>query len=217
MEFFKIDGVDVKIKRIVSSGYSYRYRQVENALYLNVPPRMPLQTVYRKAEELVADGRRTGKFNRLEDGGSLRLFGETMPVKFVFSPKISVGEFDGEIVFFSPTSDVDFRLLKAVKVFYEKKLNEYLKKRIPVLENYIGIKCEKWKIANLISVWGNCNYMEKTITFSTGLATQNLDLIDMTIIHELAHIRFHDHGKEFHDFMEKYVPGHREKLRRMQS
>ena len=212
-----MDGVEVVVKRVDrASGYSYRYRPIDNKVYLNVPLRTPGPSIAAYASKVIREGRMDDRLNDLRDGGFLRLFGEKVPLKVKYGVFNNIVETD-EGIELTIVRDVDYFVLKRITDFYSDKLKEYLKRRLPVMENYVGIKCVSWQIDNLISVWGNCNYKEKKLTFSVNLVTQSPDLIDMTIIHELTHILYPDHGAKFHAFMEKYVPNHREKKKRMKS
>jgi len=35
------------------------------------------------------------------------------------------------------------------------------------------------------------------------------EAIDYVVVHELAHIKHHDHSKAFYELIEKYMPDHR--------
>ena len=217
MEYFKMDGVDVVVRRVERlSGYSYRYRPIDNKVYLNVPVRTAGALIVQYAQKVIRSGREDDRMNDLRDGGFIRLFGEKIPLRVQYSTFNAIEETDDGITL-TIVSDVNYFVIKRITDFYEKKLREYLKTRLPLMENYVGIKCSGWKIENRLSVWGCCNTKTKELTFAVNLVTQSPELIDMTIIHELTHILYPDHGAKFHAFMEKYVPGHREKKRRMKS
>lgn len=56
------------------------------------------------------------------------------------------------------------------------------------------------------SQWGNCRPRLKKITLSTELCAFNHEVIEYVWVHELAHIRFANHGKEFKALLDKVMP-----------
>ena len=54
--------------------------------------------------------------------------------------------------------------------------------------------------------WGSCNTLTRSITFNLQLYKKPLEVIDYVILHELAHIPYPHHQKEFWNFVEKYIP-----------
>lgn len=62
------------------------------------------------------------------------------------------------------------------------------------------------KLKTMKSMWGNCNYVKKVVTLNLYLAKTPIECIDYVIIHELAHLIHHNHGKEFHNLMDTLLP-----------
>lgn len=217
MDIYSANGVRIIVKQVQrASGYSYRFRPMENEIYLNVPYGTSVKTLSTYATSLVKKGREEQRLNDYSDGGFMHLFGEKVPLAVRQGASASIEEND-EGVTLTLSNGIDYFATKKIKDFYSKKLKEYLKKRVPVLENYVGLKCSSWKVENRLSVWGCCNTQTKAITFCANLATQSPESIDYVIIHELAHILYPDHGPKFHAFLEKYVPGHREIAKRLKN
>ena len=62
------------------------------------------------------------------------------------------------------------------------------------------------KIKTMKSMWGNCNYVKRIITFNLFLIKTPTYCIDYVITHELAHLVHHNHGKEFYTLLAKLMP-----------
>ncbi len=62
------------------------------------------------------------------------------------------------------------------------------------------------KIKPMKSMWGNCNFVKRIITFNLYLAKARIECIDYVITHELAHLIHHNHSKEFHNLMTTLLP-----------
>ena len=91
MEKFSLGDIEVRLKKIRGRTLSYRILIIENAVNINVPARARRANVIEKAEEIVREGKKKGKFNELKDGGKIRLFGKDVPVCAAEAKKSSVG------------------------------------------------------------------------------------------------------------------------------
>ena len=98
--------------------------------------------------------------------------------------------------------------------FVFKKITDFLKK---VLLKESRFYFDKWKeITGLypsgISVrtsytrWGSCNFSTKKISLSVFLANMPKYCLDYVVLHEIAHLKYPDHGKEFKAFLTRYMP-----------
>lgn len=54
--------------------------------------------------------------------------------------------------------------------FYKEKLQEKLQVFIPIWEEKIGVKANKYKIRKMKNMWGSCNITKKEINFNLNLA-----------------------------------------------
>ena len=102
----------------------------------------------------------------------------------------------------------------------EKKLLEWkLEKLKTLLEKYLG-KYTKllnrninyYQIKKLSSAWGIYHKRENYISFNFDLIEKDIDCIEYVVLHELCHIFYMNHQKEFWNLVEKYIPDY--KIRR---
>ncbi|HTW07774.1 MAG TPA: M48 family metallopeptidase [Acidimicrobiales bacterium] len=61
----------------------------------------------------------------------------------------------------------------------------------------------RW-VDNQESRWGSCTPSAATIRISSRLASEPLWVIDYVIVHELAHLHVHGHGKSFWRLVNRY-------------
>ncbi len=94
----------------------------------------------------------------------------------------------------------------AVATFYVKALKERIAERLPAWENVTGLKCSSWNVRNMRSRWGSCNVKTRKINFSVHLAEKPEICLDYLILHELAHIIYPNHGREFKEYLSRYMP-----------
>ncbi len=63
-------------------------------------------------------------------------------------------------------------------------------------------------VRRMKSRWGTCRTNGK-IMLNTALLKKRQELIDSVIIHELCHLKHHNHGKEFYSLVESIMPDYR--------
>lgn len=72
-----------------------------------------------------------------------------------------------------------------------------------------------WKLRSMKSVWGTCHWRKRLVTYNTELARAPRPLVEYVVVHELAHLRVHDHGPRFYALMDERLPGWRDLRRRL--
>lgn len=60
--------------------------------------------------------------------------------------------------------------------------------------------------------WGSCSAKNR-LSFSEMLADMPPEAIDAIVVHELAHIRYKNHSREFYAFIESVLPDYRARMR----
>jgi len=99
-----------------------------------------------------------------------------------------------------------FEKLKAI-------LDEYLDKYIKLLERTINY----YHIKKLTSAWGIYHKRENYISFNFDLIEKELDCIEYVVLHELCHIFYMNHQKEFWNLVEKYMPDYKIKRKKLKT
>lgn len=93
-----------------------------------------------------------------------------------------------------------------------KSLEELISKRLPIYEEMTGLKSSSWHIREMKTRWGSCNTRTKRLCFNLLLIKYPISCLDYVILHELSHIKYPNHSKEFWKFIEGYMPDY--KMRR---
>ncbi|MBQ3150948.1 MAG: M48 family metallopeptidase [Clostridia bacterium] len=100
-----------------------------------------------------------------------------------------------------------------------EELKALAKKVIPPKVEYysriMGVKPSSVKITSAHSRFGSCSG-KNAICFSYILMRYPEEAIDYVVVHELAHIKHHNHSRSFYNFIGKFMPDYkqREKLLR---
>ena len=84
--------------------------------------------------------------------------------------------------------------------------------RLAQLAALHGFVYRKVFIKNNISNWGSCSSLGN-INLNLRLVTLPQELQDYVMLHELCHLKYLNHGPQFHALLESVCPGHRELAR----
>lgn len=70
----------------------------------------------------------------------------------------------------------------------------------------LGVEYPELKLRKMKSQWGNCHWRQGYITLNTALARCPEHLRQYVALHELVHFLNHDHGPQFHAWMDHLMP-----------
>lgn len=102
-------------------------------------------------------------------------------------------------------SEEDIKLLrKKAKVIIPLKV-EYYANLMQVNPNSVKINSAKKR-------YGSCSGTNN-LNFSLYLMDKDERFIDYVVVHELAHIRHHNHSKDFYKFVEQFMPDYKERMK----
>lgn len=72
-----------------------------------------------------------------------------------------------------------------------------------------------WKLRTMKTLWGSCHFRKRIITYNTELAHAPRELVEYVVVHELTHLKAHDHGPNFYALMDVRLPGWKSLRRRL--
>ena len=90
------------------------------------------------------------------------------------------------------------------------RAKEYLPARVAYWSAVMGLAPSGVKITSARTRFGSCSG-KNSICFSWRLMQYPSEAIDYVVVHELAHIRRHDHSPAFYALIERYMPDWRER------
>lgn len=88
---------------------------------------------------------------------------------------------------------------------------EYLPMRVDYWSGIMGLTPTGLKITSARTRFGSCSG-KNSLCFSWRLMQYPPEAIDYVVVHELAHIRHHDHSPAFYALIERYMPDWRERM-----
>ena len=110
----------------------------------------------------------------------------------------------------SPTQRESF-----VNEWYRNLLKQEVAKYLPKWEKTTGLYCSSWQSKYMTTKWGTCNPTSKKIWLNLQIKKKPIECLEYVILHELAHLKVHNHGPEFTAILDQYMPYWREHKRRL--
>lgn len=94
-----------------------------------------------------------------------------------------------------------------------KLAKEIIPKRIEYFSALMNLYPTGVKITRAKKRFGSCNG-KNSLCFSCFLMNYPMEAVDYVVVHELAHIKHHNHSREFYTLINHYMPDYkqREKL-----
>ena len=112
------------------------------------------------------------------------------------------------------TKDISYEYVYKFFSKWLKKLTETTYKEI--LSNYMNMvdaDIENLRIKRLTATYGICYTNRKEIVLSSLLIHKPYKFIEAVVLHELTHLKYPNHQKEFYDEINKYMPDYKERLK----
>lgn len=85
-----------------------------------------------------------------------------------------------------------------------QKAKAYLPQRVAYYSSMMGLSPSRITITGAKTRFGSCS-PKNSISFSYYLMQYPPEAIDYVVVHELAHIRHHNHSKQFWALVEQYM------------
>lgn len=139
------------------------------------------------------------------EGDLLSLFGKKYVVRYIKGSDYHIELFNDIVYICTPPDSSSEKRMKYIEAWYRKMLHEALAKKIPEWEERTGLLCDGWRIRKMKSRWGTCNTITKELCFNLKLAMYQPKYLDYVILHELAHTKIGNHGKEFWGIVNSYM------------
>ena len=92
-----------------------------------------------------------------------------------------------------------------IEQFYKEETKKIVLKEIEEISAKMKLNPTKISFRKTKRRWGSCNHKNE-LSFTITLAQLPLSAIHYIIIHELSHIRYKNHKKEFYANIYKYMP-----------
>ena len=98
----------------------------------------------------------------------------------------------------------------AIKKWYRDKCEEFVKLRAGYYSKLLGLYPIKLTVKRKaqITLWGSCS-SKGSINFNNRLILAPDKVIDYIVVHELCHLKYMNHSKEFYHLVESIIPDYK--------
>lgn len=215
-ETIEISGLKVHFYRKNIKNMYIRLQE-DGSVVLSVPAGMPEKTAidfFKSREQWIRKNQmRTGMepgkpVRRYAPGEKYRLFGElyTIDIKPAGRYGCKIDRDRKEICISVPPQKTAIDTDKYMNQVSRKELRIVLEEAVEKWEGITGVRCSGWSVSSMTSRWGLCVTPAGTLRFSARLAQQPVDAIEYVVLHELAHITYPDHSRNFWNYVYSYMP-----------
>jgi len=154
--------------------------------------------------------------NQLLAGQKILFQGQWLLVQHSLTPLrrafLSVNEFTGEqsaVILYLPTGmkleELDAK--KVLKLFYNIEASKRLLRRVDEWAQQMQLKPQKVRFKTMRSRWGSCS-SKGTVALNSYLVKAPSWVSDSVIVHELAHLQYMNHSKNFWRLVAQFAPQH---------
>lgn len=89
---------------------------------------------------------------------------------------------------------------------YRKLLAARLENTLHKWEQITGLHCAECRIKYMKTRWGSCNSKAGRIWINLQMAEKPPECLEYVVLHEIIHLKIHNHGREFKTMLDRYMP-----------
>lgn len=218
-----VHGFEIEIERKKVKRLNLRITAPNGDIRLSVPKQTPLfeieSFVAKNADWIEKNRKKFSSSQRQKtltfcSGEQLRLFGRQFTLS-VNSSKNDEAFFEDDFLVLNVKEKTKEHCALVLKEFLKTELEKKLDVFLSKWENATRLFPTGYKIKNVKTYWGKCFFQRKEIFFSLRLAFCDEDCIEYVVLHELAHLKFPNHQREFKSFLSIHMPDWKERQTRL--
>lgn len=144
--------------------------------------------------------------------GALQYYvGKRYPLAFETPQAQATVTFTGRRLVVATDDPAPVTVRDLLREWYRAQAAALFQARLPVVcaDLHWLTALPNWRLRRMRAQWGSCSE-SGDVTLNTQLVKAPLPLIDYVILHEVAHIKYHDHGRGFERLMDTHLPNWRE-------
>lgn len=99
---------------------------------------------------------------------------------------------------------------KIIKKLLKNNTEALIAERLPYWSKVTGFNYNQVKVRDATTRYGSCMPSKRNLYFSSRLIMLPDDKVDAIIVHELCHMKYKYHDKQFYDLVATYIPNYKE-------
>ena len=101
------------------------------------------------------------------------------------------------------------QIKKMVNKMYYMIAEKEVENSFEKMRKLVGLAPEEFRIKKIKTAWGTCSSRKK-ITINQDIAMYSKKAIDYVVLHEICHLRYMNHSKNFWNMVAKYMPDYKD-------
>ncbi len=139
-------------------------------------------------------------------GESFKYLGKNYRLKVIQSDIENVKLLRGYIqIFIKDKTDLK-RKQKLLNSWYMNKAEDYFEKIVEKYKPIIKKEVKNIRIRQMKTRWGSCNFSKGYINLNSELIKKSKESIEYVVFHELTHLIYDNHSREFYNYLDTYMP-----------
>ncbi|MCD4822331.1 MAG: M48 family metallopeptidase [Methanococcoides sp.] len=126
------------------------------------------------------------------------------------SLKFLKGKFHATIPIDVPESEYKSYLQPLFLEYYHHKAEQVIDERVKKYIKYFDDEPSLIKIQDLKEKWGSCS-KKNQLRFNWKIVMAKTSIIDYVVVHEMCHLRFKDHSKQYWDSIKTIMPDYEQR------
>lgn len=127
---------------------------------------------------------------------------------------INIQESQKEIIITNPENisqeDLKINIDRGIKRLFKKNTEILIAEKLPYWSKITGFEYNQVKVRDATTRYGSCMPAKKNLYFSSRLIMLPENVVDAIIVHELCHMKYKNHNKDFYDLVATYIPDYKE-------
>ena len=124
-------------------------------------------------------------------------------------------EKEGKQIIIKAPENVEQQILKksidnAIKKIFKRNTEMLIYDKLPYWSKITKIEYNQVKVRDASTRYGSCMPSKKNLYFSSRLIMLPEEQVDAVIVHELCHIKFKNHDKNFYNLVSEFIPNYKE-------
>ena len=149
-------------------------------------------------------------------GENVKYLGKNYRLKIIQSEDESIKLQRGYIQIFIKDTDNFEKKKKLLNEWYLLKSQNYFKKIISKYSKLLNVEVKNIRIRQMKTRWGSCNSHKSYINLNIELIKKPSYAIEYVIFHELTHLIYPNHSKEFYNYLTTYMPDWKKRKERLE-
>lgn len=146
------------------------------------------------------------KEKEMVSGESFKYLGKNYRLKIIESNEEYVRLYRGYIEIYVKDKNNTAKKQELLKKWYQEKAKKKFAELVHEYEQIVKEEVNNIRVITMQTRWGSCNVESGNINLNLELIKKPRYCIEYVILHELAHLKYPNHSKQFWDYMSVHMP-----------